>query len=188
VDRNRELVAALITIIFVTVAYLPVVTIERPQASSLIGHGIGIAGFVLMLATETLYSLRKRIRRMARWGCMRTWLSAHIFMGIVGPYLVFLHTGWQFAGLAGVTMLLTGVVVLSGFIGRYIYTAIPRTPSGAILEKAQLERDIRRVEIELHTWSTARPSPLKNLVGQMEVRAASHREGYGNVLTRAFVD
>jgi hypothetical protein len=61
---------------------------------------------------------------------MATWLKFHIFTGIVGPFLVLLHSSWKFNGLAGATLLLTGVIVLSGFIGRYIYTRIPRTADG----------------------------------------------------------
>jgi len=49
---------------------------------------------------------------------------------LVGPYMVFLHTSWKFNGLAGAVTLLTAVVVVSGFIGRYIYTRIPRTADG----------------------------------------------------------
>jgi hypothetical protein len=44
--------------------------------------------------------------------------------------MVLLHSSWKFNGLAGVTMLLTVVIVFSGFIGRYIYTRIPRTADG----------------------------------------------------------
>jgi len=90
---------------------------------------IGVIGFVLMLITETLYSLRKRSRK-GRWGSMRAWLKFHIFTGLVGPYMVLLHTSWKFNGLAGVTTLFTMIIVISGFIGRYIYTRIPRTLDG----------------------------------------------------------
>ncbi len=82
-----------------------------------------------MLFTETFYSLRKR-SRAARWGRMADWLQLHIFTGIVGPFMVLLHTSWKFNGLAGVTLLLTSLIVLSGFVGRYIYTRIPRTADG----------------------------------------------------------
>jgi hypothetical protein len=61
---------------------------------------------------------------------MRTWLRAHIFTGIVGSYLVLLHGSWELAGLAGWTALATLVVVTSGFVGRYLYTALPRTVDG----------------------------------------------------------
>ena len=96
-----------------------------PSASGLAGHGIGIAGFVLMLMTATLYSVRK-LRTAARWGSMAAWLRFHMVTGLVGPYMVLLHTTMRFRGLAGLAMLLTAVVVLSGLIGRYLYTAVPR--------------------------------------------------------------
>ncbi|MCP4517568.1 MAG: hypothetical protein GY824_20370, partial [Delftia sp.] len=163
-ERNRELSAAFIVVFLLTAFYLALAT---PRPGSLAGHDIGIAGFVLMLATETLYSLRKHSRRMARWGRMQTWLSVHIFMGIVGPYMVLLHTGWQFAGLAGVTTLLTAVVVGSGFVGRYIYTAVPRTATGAQVEAVQLELAIRQAEAQIEAWLAARPARLQALARQM---------------------
>ena len=97
-----------------------------PTASSLVGHGIGIAGFVLMLMTATLYPLRK-LRRDARWGSTAAWLKFHMVTGLVGPYMVLLHTAMKFNGLAGLAMLLTVVVVASGVVGRYLYTRTPRT-------------------------------------------------------------
>jgi len=125
--RNRELWYALIAVIVVSAvyaaAYLQVGTF--PHASGWVGHGIGVLGFVLMLMTEALYSIRKRMTD-ARWGPMTGWLRFHIVTGLVGPYMVLLHTAVRFRGLAGATMLLTVVVVISGVIGRYIYTAIPR--------------------------------------------------------------
>lgn len=97
-----------------------------PAASSLVGHGIGVLGFLLMLSAETLYSWRKRSTG-AHLGRTVSWLRFHIFAGLVGPYMVLLHTSLHFAGLAGVTTLLTGVVVASGAVGRYLYTHVPRS-------------------------------------------------------------
>lgn len=139
--KSTELLAALAAIILITLVYLfmRAALRETPRASSLAGHGMGIFGFILMLMTEVLYSVRKRARG-ARWGRMSTWLQFHIFTGIVGPYLVILHTGWLFNGLAGVLTLFTVVIVVSGFIGRYIYTAIPRAVSGAELSPEEARR------------------------------------------------
>jgi hypothetical protein len=187
-ERNRELLAALIVAVLLTAFYVPLVLFGSPHPSSLIGHGIGIAGFLLMLATETLYSLRKHSRRLARWGRMQTWLSVHIFMGIVGPYMVFLHTGWQFAGLAGVTVLLTTVVVGSGFIGRYIYTAVPRTPAGAIVEAAQLEAAICQAEAQFAAWLNARPARLQALATRMGTTPTVQGDGPSAVLGRVLVE
>ncbi len=187
-EHNRELIAAVLVVLLLTALYLPLTALVPVRPGALIGHGIGIAGFVLMLATETLYSLRKRSRRMARWGRMRTWLSAHIFMGIVGPYMVFLHTGFQFAGLAGVTMLLTAVVVGSGFLGRYIYTAVPRTAGGAQVEAAQLAAAIGQAEGELENWLATRPARVQALAAQMGDLPATGGGGPLDVLARSLAE
>ena len=133
-----------------------------PAASSLFGHGIGILGFILMLMTELLYSWRKR-RRSARWGKMSNWLRFHIFTGLVGPYMVLLHTSWKFNGLAGIVLLLTLIIVLSGVVGRYIFTAIPRTADGAEVTSSELEHQIDMLESSLHEWRTAQPEITRTL-------------------------
>lgn len=119
-----------------------------PEAGSLFGHVLGVTGFLLMLATETLYSIRKRAIHRP-WGRMQTWLKFHIFTGIVGPYMVLLHAAWSFKGLAGIVILLTGVVVISGFIGRYIYTSVPRTADGLIVAAETIQTKITALEAEL---------------------------------------
>jgi hypothetical protein len=128
---NKELWLSLLGIAIITGVYAFVVYWTRaiPAAGSLFGHLIGIVGFLLMLGTETLYSFRKRSRK-ARWGSMAAWLQFHIFTGLVGPYMVLLHTSWKFNGLAGATTLLTIIIVISGFVGRYVYTQIPRNIDG----------------------------------------------------------
>ncbi len=128
---DRELWLAFLAIVVIGAIYVFMVRWFReiPAASGFFGHLIGVIGFLLMLSTETLYSFRKRTNR-ARWGSMASWLQFHIFSGIVGPFMVLLHTSWKFNGIAGVTTLLTVIIVLSGFIGRYIYTRIPRNLNG----------------------------------------------------------
>jgi cell division protein FtsB len=148
---NRELWLAGVTIIVVTFLYLVAVAAlsQIPPASQLFGHALGILGFIMMLLTETLYSLRKRSRK-ARWGRMSDWLNFHIYTGIVGPYLVLLHSSWKFHGLAGLVTLMAALVVASGFIGRYIYTSIPRTADDVEIEASQVMRQLTAIEAELN--------------------------------------
>jgi hypothetical protein len=152
-----ELAVALAAIVAVTALYG--VAYSRASAfpipSGLVGHGIGIAGFILMLMTATLYSLRK-LRADARWGSTAGWLRFHMVTGLVGPYMVLLHTATKFNGLAGLTMLLTVVVVISGLVGRYLYTRVPRTAGPAGSRPAGPEdgdRLLRRRKA-LATWHT----------------------------------
>lgn len=123
--RPTELWLALGTIAAVSAVYLPVARGGAPAPSGLLGHALGIAGFLLMLFAETGYTWRKNVRREG-WGPMRHWLQAHVFAGLVGPYLVLLHTSFRFRGVAGVAALLVLVVVASGVVGRFVYTAVPK--------------------------------------------------------------
>ena len=161
---NRELWLSFVAIVGMTLAYLLVVALLNgiPKASDFFGHSIGILGFLMMLMTETLYSLRKR-SRSARWGRMSGWLDFHIFTGIVGPYMVLLHSSWKFNGLAGVVTLMMVIVVASGFIGRYIYTAVPRTADGVELEAATLEAQIASSDAELQRFLENNPTALRGL-------------------------
>ncbi len=149
-QSNRELWMAFIAVVIITLVYLFVtITLAGvPAASGFFGHSIGVLGFILMLMTETLYTIRKRSRR-ARWGKMSSWLDFHIFTGIVGPFMVLLHTSWKFNGLAGIALLLTIIIVASGFIGRYIYTAVPRTADGITLEADEIKQQILAIGAEM---------------------------------------
>ena len=152
---SRELWMAGLAVALITGLYAGVTSLAGvPAASGFLGHSLGVLGFLLMLATETLYSLRKRAIRRP-WGRMRDWLRFHIFTGIVGPYLVLLHSAWEFRGLAGVVTLLTVIVVLSGFTGRYIYTAVPRTADGIVLEAEAIQAEIAGLNAELEAAAPA---------------------------------
>jgi hypothetical protein len=179
--RAKEILLAVVAVVAITGLYLGVVVaVGVPEARGFLGHSLGVIGFLLMLMTETLYSLRKRALRRP-WGTMRSWLQFHIFTGIVGSYLVFLHAGWVFHGLAGVLTLMTAVVVTSGFVGRYIYTAVPRTADGIVLEVSEVQARLAAAQSEMRrlragpTAFVARPSGeirealrrLRELEGQL---------------------
>ncbi len=152
---NRELWLAALAMILITGLYglVMILTKEIPPASEFFGHGIGIVGFLLMLLTETLYSLRKRSRSV-KWGRMSVWLQFHIFTGLVGPFMVLLHTSWKFNGLAGVTTLFTVIIVVSGFIGRYIFTRIPRTMDGLEIEGTLSQDALKQARRIMALWHT----------------------------------
>ncbi len=161
-QRTYELWYALAAIMAITIVYLVVAAQGLPSASGIFGHGIGIIGFLLMLSTETLYSLRKRARGRAI-GRMSTWLQIHIFTGLVGPFMVLLHSSWKFNGLAGVLMLMSVIIVVSGFIGRYIYTAVPRTIDGAEVTMRDLEKQIALADAQLQAMGVGQVAPVAAL-------------------------
>ena len=185
----RELWWAAAAMAATTSLYLVVVSRLQavPAASSLFGHSLGVIGFLMMLATETLYSLRKRSRQ-ARWGRTASWLRFHIFTGLVGAYLVLLHTAWKLNQLAGIVMLLTVIVVVSGFIGRYIYTAVPRTVDGTVLAREQLEAEIATVGAELQAWLAQRPEANRMLALRLAALPATPQNQLFMVLGRPLIE
>lgn len=186
---SSELWMALFTIFVVTLAYglVAVLTQGIPSASGLFGHAIGILGFILMLVTEILYSLRKRART-GRWGRMAIWLKFHIYTGLVGPYLVLLHTSWQFNGLAGALTLLTVIIVFSGLVGRYIYTAVPRTLDGAVVEADELARQGQAAEDKLQEGLQASPEIAGLLSELIAAPAGPAGSNPALILERSYLD
>lgn len=187
--NNRELWGAFAAVVVITLVYLVVMSQigSIPAASGIFGHGMGIVGFLLMLMTETLYTWRKR-SRSARWGRMSSWLRFHIFTGLVGPYMVLLHTSWKFNGLAGIVMLLTVIIVLSGVVGRYIYTAVPRTADGIEIEASELETQIKVVEASLQQWQHSQSEIVSSFSGDIRGNSPTSNQSIGTLLGRIFSD
>ncbi len=135
---HDELIIALLLILAATGLYAAVAGKSGiPQPGSGFGIALATGGLLLMLSAETLYSIRKRLRGF-HWGRMENWLHAHVVAGLLGSYLAALHSGGKMHGLAGVLLGVTIVIVLSGLVGRYIYTAVPRNLDGVFLSASDL--------------------------------------------------
>jgi hypothetical protein len=173
-----ELIATVVAIAGITVAYMTLAKRGLMSPSGPLGHGLGVVGFLLMLCTETLYSLRKRLVGF-HFGRMSVWLQVHIFTGFVGSYMVLLHSAGKFNGLAGVLSLITVVMVLSGIVGRYIHTAVPRTADGAEVAAQELEDQILESDRQLQALGI-------NLLTNSALAAATAepRGGWGLVFLR----
>ncbi len=117
-------------------AYQPAHAALRPSGS--IGHLLGAAGLAMM-TVPVLYAIRKRWSRASRLGGMKGWLDVHIFCGTVGPVLVTFHAAMKFNGVISVAYWSMVAVMLSGFVGRYLYVRIPRSLRGAELSYAEIE-------------------------------------------------
>lgn len=112
--------------------------LERPfseshhalKPSGAIGHGLGIVGTLMMIAGVSVYMIRKRVRKFHGAGFLKHWLELHIFLCTLGPLFVLFHTAFKFGGIVAVSFWSMVTVVLSGFIGRFIYIQIPRSIKG----------------------------------------------------------
>lgn len=116
-----------------------------------IGHKAGTAGTILMVVGVTSYSLRKRWKRLWTAGSIRHWMNFHIFCCVAGPALIFFHTAMKIGGLVSIAFWSMLAVVVSGIIGRFFYTQIPRSFSGLELSVNEVNQQLRDLKTRLTT-------------------------------------
>lgn len=93
-------------------------------AESGIGYWLGIIGGSMMLLL-LVYPVRKRKPRWKYSGSVKFWFQLHMFLGIVGPVLIILHSGYRLGSLNGSVAFFSMLIVAgSGLIGRYLYRRI----------------------------------------------------------------
>ena len=107
------------------------------KASGGIGQSTGIVSMALFLFIW-LYPLRKKFRFLSFTGSLVRWLDLHVLAGLIVPWLAAIHAGFRFTGFIGLAYLSMLLVCLSGVIGRYLYTSIPRTSSGLAMDRVQI--------------------------------------------------
>jgi hypothetical protein len=146
IAADRVALACLLAIpLGVTVRYLPYYALgvsgrARHTLHSLLGPSgplgisFGLAGAALFLFMW-LYPMRKRWPTLRRLGGLGTWLQVHILAGLALPLAVAVHAGWRFTGLIGLGYAAMMLVVLSGVVGRYLYSHIPRRQDGVELSR-----------------------------------------------------
>jgi hypothetical protein len=157
-ERERVIITGLIVLMLVL--WLGFAVHRSPRfAGSLAGGILGVSGAVLMLI-PLAYAVVKRTRPRKMTGTqgisMRTLLAWHIYAGILGPLLGLLHTGHKFQSPLGIMLTaMMLIVVLSGFIGRYLLnqTSQEVRQKREILSRLQAEYD--EVAAEL----SRRPEP-----------------------------
>jgi len=118
------------------------------RPSGLVGNTLGIAGLSLMVLMH-LYTLRKRVPSLAWMGPVTFWLELHIFCGVLGPILITLHTSFKFNGIVSVAYWSMVVVMLSGFVGRYLYVRIPRSIRGRELDQREVADRLTELDASL---------------------------------------
>lgn len=99
------------------------------KSSGPVGLAFGVLALVLFVFMW-LYPLRKTAKWLSWTGALGDWMNVHIVMGLALPGIAAVHAGWHFDGLIGMGMLAMVIVSLSGIVGRYLYTHIPRSRSG----------------------------------------------------------
>jgi TRAP-type C4-dicarboxylate transport system permease small subunit len=160
--RIRVFLAWMLALAFVLVIasygmnYYTLSTSERPfspkhqilRPSGTIGVKLGMVG-VLMFFLIYLYPLRKKWGWLGRMGNSRHWLDFHIVLGTAAPVIIAFHASFKFGNIAGMAFYSMLMVTLSGFVGRYLYSHIPRSLSAAELSMKEIQEKEEALRREL---------------------------------------
>lgn len=120
------------------------------------GYWIGVAGGVSILLLFS-YPLRKRWRVTYNWGASKYWFIAHMVLGILGPWLIVLHSTFRIGSTnAAVALFSMLIVAFSGVVGRFLYIRLHADLRG---EKASLA-DLRQA---LHAQQHAADMHLQGM-------------------------
>ena len=112
----------------------------RPSAG--VGLGLGIVAAAL-IATNLAYLLRRRVGGPIRFGSLYAWMTSHVATGILALVLALVHAALAPGNtVGGHALILLGVLVLTGAIGRYFYAYVPRAANGRELEIEEIEASL----------------------------------------------
>lgn len=131
------------------------------KPSGTIGLKLGILGTVLFFIIF-LYALRKVIPWLGRWGTARHWVDFHVIAGATAPIVIAFHASFKFQGIAGFSFWIMVAVALSGFVGRYLYSQIPRSLTAAELSLNELLTTAQDLTSALLSQSVYSPEQLMN--------------------------
>ncbi len=176
--KNREraiVVSAFVVLIFAWLGFL--LHVSPCFAGSGLGAVFGIAGAVLMLI-PLIYVFAKRIPflrdRIEHYVSLQTWLSIHIYAGLIGALLALIHTGHKYVSLVGITLTASMLlVVVSGIVLRYLtpFVNLDLKDKLVLLQTARGDLD--------HAWGASEKSashvtPLAEGVADLEYSIRTH--------------
>jgi hypothetical protein len=111
-----------------------------------------------------LYPVRKAWSWLNKLGNSKHWLDIHILMGLTAPFLILLHCTMKFRGIAGMGFWFMFAVSLSGVVGRYLYTQIPRSLNAAELSRKEQEELRSKLAQQLSVQRLLPENDLRNLL------------------------
>ena len=138
------------------VAYALVDQQPRPNGGSALGYALGTLATMLIIWL-TMLGLRKRVVGRARYS-LKSWTSAHVYLGLSLITIATLHTGFQFGwNVHTLTYALMLLVIASGVWGVVAYDRLPRSLSANRGELTQLQMLEMLRTLDRHLHEAAQP-------------------------------
>ncbi len=139
-----------------------------------VGHGIGIVATLVMMS-NFLYAVRKRVRAFKGAGPIRGWLTFHQFVGFLSPAVIAFHAAFQSNNLlATSTAAALAVVVVTGAVGRYFYSLVPSS-EGRAQELGELTARWERLKVRVGNMTKGTTDVTR--IGELLERASLKPSG-----------
>jgi len=121
---------------------------EWLRPSSTFGLTLGIAG-ALMIAANLAYLARRHNWPGLRFGTLKTWMTMHVLTGVLALLFGVVHGAMSKQDTLGDRALWAlAIVVVTGTVGRYVYSCIPRAANGRELELDELKAELATLASE----------------------------------------
>ncbi|MBX2797333.1 MAG: hypothetical protein KTR31_06695 [Myxococcales bacterium] len=149
-DVRWALPALYLSLLGIEAAVLvPTYLVVRPASGSVFNAAVGTFAILCMIGM-LVYSLARRSRRLRRIMRLSLWLHLHIFLGLQGILLAYVHCLPLFWRPGPPTLLNPGmlnlyamtIVFLSGLFGRYLFAQVPTTVGGQHLTIEALDAEL----------------------------------------------
>jgi len=149
----------------------------RPQGQLGLLAGVVAVG---LFCANLCYLVRRSPRFGRRLpGSLKVWMNAHIATGLAACLLAMLHSGFLLRDTAGGHALLAmAVVVVTGVIGRWFYSFVPRAQNGRQQDLEELQGKVTAIAGEWDRTGAGFGSEVRQMV---EGLAESARFGRGFV-------
>lgn len=175
-DRTQRpwAAACLAVLVVATAAYVPyhLSALPRPSGGSWPGLVYGGAGLALMLYAGLL-GARRQVPSW-RLGRATTWMSGHVWLGLLSFPLILFHSGFQLGGpLTLVLMVLFAVVLVSGVFGLAVQQFLPRL----MLDEVEAETVYEQIDAVVAQLRAEADQLVARLCGPLPPTAAAGLEG-----------
>jgi hypothetical protein len=145
------------------------------RAGNELAVNCGYVGAGLMVLA-ILYTPLRRLKAFRKIASNTMWFDFHMMAGTVGPMFIVLHSALKLDNWVAIAFWSMIIVVVSGVLGRYLYTQVPDLLNGRELEELDHQRALAKLRLA-HPQAVALSDQLILQQRDRAQRAAQRRLG-----------